>query len=130
MNKLIAILAAVFLVTSCTTFDGIRDRTAEFIETEERSTRPDRVRIVPEYIPIPDEYLGEDACPPPVMLSPQEIARITSEGEYNEFFVAPLYANNEECYLNTQRIERFNADQIRINNQTRAEQEKTSDKDD
>lgn len=100
MNKLIVILAV--LVAGCST---LRDRAAEFIESDARATRPDRVRIETEYLTVPEEYLE---CPPPVSLTPQEIARITSEGDYNELFVAPLYANNETCYLNMQRIERFN----------------------
>lgn len=118
-TKLIAILAAMILVTSCSTLDGTRDRIAGFVETDERANAPDRIRLVPEYVRIPDEYLGVDACPPPVQLTPQEIARMTSEGDYNELFVAPLYANNEQCYLNNQRIQRFNDNQVRINRQTR-----------
>lgn len=118
-TKLIAILTAMMLVTSCSTLDGARDRIAGFVETDERANAPDRIRLVPEYVRIPDEYLGVDACPPPVQLTPQEIARMTSEGDYNELFVAPLYANNEQCYLNNQRIQRFNDNQVRINRQTR-----------
>lgn len=117
-NKLIAIISAALLVTSCSTLDSTRDRIAEFVETDARANAPDRVRLVPEYVPIPDEFLGEDACPPPVQLTPQELARITSEGDYNELFVAPLYANNEECYLNNQRIQRFNDTQVNINRRT------------
>lgn len=113
-NSLIAIFAALALA-SCSTLDSARDGLAGFIETDARQNAPDRVRLVPEYIPIPEQYLNEDACPPPVSLTPQEIARITTEGEYNELFVAPLYANNEECYLNTRRIERFNRSQIEAN---------------
>lgn len=124
MNKLAIILAAALLVTSCSTLDGTRDRIAEFVETDERANAPDRVRLVPEYITIPEEFLGDTACPPPVQLTPQEIARITSEGDYNELFVAPLYANNEQCYLNNQRIQRFNDNQARINRQTRGSLDK------
>ena len=117
-NSLITIACTAFLLTSCSTLDGTRDRIAEFVETDARANDPDRVRLVPEYVPIPNEFLGAEACPPPVQLTPQEIARITSEGDYNELFVAPLYANNEECYLNNQRIQRFNDTQVRINRQT------------
>lgn len=114
-NSILAGLAALMLA-ACSTINDARDGLAGFIETDARQNRPDRVRLVPEYIPIPEQYLTDDACPPPVSLTPQEIARITTEGEYNEFFVAPLYANNEECYLNTRRIERFNQSQIDANN--------------
>lgn len=110
-NSLVLIFACLSLA-SCSTFDGTRDGLASFIETEARKDAPDRIRLVPEYVPIPSQYLGPDACPPPVSLTPQDIARITSEGDYNELFVAPLYANNEQCFLNNQRIERFNSDQI------------------
>ena len=113
-----AVLAASFVLASCSTFDDARDALATAIETEERRNAPDRVRIVPEYIPIPPAYLGRGACPPPTMPPPEEIARMTWEGTYNEDVVAPLYSNNEQCYLNNQRIERFDMNQQALNTQS------------
>lgn len=119
-NSLI-LLASVLFLTSCGTINDVRDNLAYAIETEERRTAPDRVRIVPEYVPVPDQFLGEGACPPPSIPSPEEIARMTWEGEYNERVVAPLYSNNEMCYLNNQRIIRFNDIQLQNNAETKGE---------
>jgi len=97
-------LALAFATPGCATF---RDNLASVIETEERKTRPDRVRIVTEEVSVPEEYYNIKACPPPVYLTPQQIAEIESEEDYNRMFVAPLYSNNETCYLSMRRVERF-----------------------
>ena len=108
LRKISTTLIMSLVVASCGTMDNFRDGFAGMIETEGRATQVDRVQHVPTYIPIPNEFLDNEACPPPVYLTPEEIARITTEGRYNEYFVAPLYSNNEDCYLNTRRLERYN----------------------
>lgn len=122
-NSIIALFASIALI-GCSTINDARDSFASAIETEARKNDPDRVRLVPEYVPIPSQYLGPDACPPPSMPSPEEIARMTWEGEYNELVVAPLYSNNETCYLNNQRILRFNQNQIQANTENKSETDK------
>lgn len=111
MHKIAIILSSLLLV-ACGTVnsytDGVRDRIAGFIESEERATKPDRVQVRLEYVTIPEDLYDMQACPPPVSLSPEEIARLTTEGAYNELFVAPLYSNNELCFLSMRRIERYN----------------------
>lgn len=116
---LIISLASALALTGCSTFDSTRDGLAQFIETEERREKPDRVRIETVYEPIPSEYYDEQACPPPVSLTPQEIARLVNEGDYNEHFVAPLFANNETCFLGMRRIERYSEDINTLNEDTR-----------
>lgn len=102
--SIIVLIIALIFTPACA---GFRDGLASAIETDERKTRPDRVRIVTELLPVPSEYTNRTACPPPVYLTPAEIAQIESEEHYNRVFVAPLYSNNETCYLNMRRIERF-----------------------
>lgn len=105
-NSYAAILLSVAL-SGCVS-NGFRDRMAEFIESDERATKPDRVRIETEYLTVPEEFYDREACPPPVSLTPVEIANILREGDYNAVFVAPHIQNNEECYLNMRRIEQWN----------------------
>lgn len=108
MNKLLIALCLSFAAVSLTSCASLRDDLAYVIETEDRKTRPDRVRTEIRYIDVPEEYLTEEACPPPIELTLEEITALETEEDYNDAFVIPLYSNNEKCYLNTKRIKAFN----------------------
>lgn len=117
IKKILTTSLAALILVGCGSTANLRDGLAQFIETEDRRIGPDRVRIETVYEPIPSELYSIEACPPPVSLTPQEIARLVDEGDYNEQFVAPLFANNETCYLGMRRIENYSEDINRLNSQ-------------
>jgi len=112
MNKIVVALLIAFSISGCASLDDLRDKSAAFIETDARATRPDRVLRIPQYIPIPDEFVAASACPPPTMLSPQRISELIWQSEIDTEFTAALFSNNETCFLNAQRIRRYNATMI------------------
>lgn len=126
MMKIIKVLACSLVLTGCaTSIDNFRDGLAAAIETEERATKPDRVQIVPEYVEIPDQYTNREACPPPPVIDPEDIAEWTWEGDYNQNYVAVVFSNNEKCFLSMRAIDRYDETQAGLN--TSSEEGKNDD---
>lgn len=92
MKNLLILLASLIVVTGCAT--GRKDPAERVVVQEKLIFRE-----------IPDEYL---VCNPPPVTADEVINMTEFENDYNERAVLPLFRNNEECYLNIERIREWN----------------------
>lgn len=79
------------------------------------STPPaiDRVQKVPEYIVIPDEILAR--CPIAPLLTQEQRDALSTELEYNEEYVIPLFEAWEECHKVVKNVKELNKNAKQLN---------------
>ena len=80
----------------------------------DRKDSPEKIiiREKPVVRVIPDSFL---VCSPPPVVHDELIEMAETEQPFNEELVIPLFVNNEECYMNMNRIIRWNEQGKEIN---------------